>query len=142
MAIISIMTALTLEETEAAHARQKKRYRDDAAAKQYSEREHIRSEIPTRKIVKDLIKISDTLQLGYEERETPSGETIREELDTTRQQGLYKSADIKFKLLNKTVPDLKQIEIRADITEEALPQAITYTIIRPELHKEETEDAI
>jgi len=56
---------------------------------------------------------------------------MRMELDSTRQQGLSKSAEIKFKLLNKTVPDLKQIELRADVTEEALPQAITFTIIKP-----------
>lgn len=126
------MNALTEQEKHAAHSRQQKRYRDTAAAKQYSEREHIRSEIPTRKLVTDLIDISQTLHNGYEMRTTPSGERMREELDSTRQQGLSKSAEIKFRLLNKTVPDLKQIELRADVTEEALPQAITFTVVRPE----------
>jgi len=131
------MSAITEEEKKAAHARQAKRYRDNAAAKQYAEREHIRSEIPTRAIVIDLIDISKTLHSGYEEIETPSGEMIRTELDSTRQQGLSKAADIKFRLLNKTVPDLKQIEIRADVTEEALPQAITFTIVQPEVYEDE-----
>ena len=133
------MNALTEPEKKAARARQAKRVRDTAAEKQYNEREHIRSEIPTRNIVIDLITISETLHAGWEDRMTPSGEVIREELDATRQQGLSKSAEIKFKLLNKTVPDLKQIEIRADITEEALPQAITFTIIRPD---EDIEDVV
>lgn len=125
------MNVLTEEEKAAAHARQHKRRRDEAAAKQYAEREHIRGEIPTRKIVHDIIRISDVLERGHEIIHTPAGEPIRIELDATRQQGLYKSAEIKFKLLNKTVPDLKQIELRADVTEEALPQAITFTIIEP-----------
>ena len=136
------MSALTEQEQASAKTRQAKRYREEASAKQYAEREHIRSEIPTRKIVGDLIKISETLHRGYEEVVTPSGELMRTELDATRQQGLSKSAEIKFKLLNKTVPDLKQIEIRADITEEALPQMITYTVIRPDPYDEEIEDAV
>ena len=136
---MSHMNALTDTEKADARARQQRRYRDDAAAKQYAEREHIRGEIPTRKIVGDLIQISETLHAGYETVETPSGEMMRQELDATRQSGLARSADIKFKLLNKTVPDLKQIEIRADVTEEALPQAITFTIIKPEPY-EDIED--
>ena len=131
------MTTLTEDDKKAARARQSKRYRDEAAAKQYAEREHIRGEIPTRKLVGDLIDISQTLHHGYEETRTPSGEMIRVELDATRQQGLSKSAEIKFKLLNKTVPDLKQIELRADVTEEALPQAITFTIVQPVLEEED-----
>lgn len=131
------MTALTEQEKAAAQSRQRKRYQDQAAAKQYAEREHIRSEIPTRKLVGDLINISEVLHAGYEDSMTVSGELIRTELDSTRQQGLSKSAEIKFRLLNKTVPDLKQIELRADVTEEALPQAITYTVVVPQ----EAEDA-
>lgn len=128
------------QEKAASRARQAKRARDAAAAKQYAEREHIRGEIPTRKLVTDLISISGTLHSGYEERRTPSGETIREELDSTRQQGLSKAAEIMFKLLNKTVPDLKQIELRADVTEEALPQAITFTIIKPDVLEGELDE--
>jgi len=131
------MSTLTEQEKKEARARQAKRYRDEAAQKQYAEREHIRGEIPTRAIVTDLIDISETLHRGWEDRQTPSGEIIREELDSTRQQGLSKSAEIKFKLLNKTVPDLKQIELRADVTEEALPQAITFTIIKPALEEDD-----
>lgn len=125
------MTALTEDEKQAAKARQHKRYRDEAAAKQYSEREHVRSEIPTHRLMGDVITISDILQQGYEEKTSPAGEVTRTELDATRQNGLYKAAEIKFKLISKTVPDLKQIELRADVTEEALPQAITYRVIRP-----------
>lgn len=127
------MTALTEDEKEAAKSRQQRRYRDDAATKQYAEREHIRSEIPTRKLVGDVIRISDILQAGYETKTSDTGEVTRVELDATRQQGLARSADIKFKLISKTVPDLKQIELRADVTEEALPQSITYTVIRPSI---------
>jgi len=137
VAILRNMNALTEQEMDAAKTRQQRRYQAEASAKQYAEREHIRSEIPTRAIVVSLIKIAGTLESGYEEVITPAGETIRNELDATRQQGLFKAADIKFKLLNKTVPDLKQIELRADVTEEALPQAITYTIIRPEAFEDD-----
>jgi len=34
-------------------------------------------------------------------------------------------------MLSKTMPDLKQIELRADVTQEVLPQAVTFTVIRP-----------
>ena len=127
------MNALSEQDKTAARARQQKRYRDDAAQKQYAEREHIRGEIPTRKLVTDLLQISEVMHRGYEDIMTPAGELMRMELDSTRQQGLSKSAEIKFKLLNKTVPDLKQIELRADVTEEALPQAIEIVIVKPEV---------
>jgi len=127
------MNALSEQDKTAARARQQKRYRDDAAQKQYAEREHIRGEIPTRKLVTDLLQISEVMHQGYEDIMTPAGELMRMELDSTRQQGLSKSAEIKFKLLNKTVPDLKQIELRADVTEEALPQAIEIVIVKPEV---------
>jgi len=131
------MTTLTDEQKAGARARQAKRYRDEAAAKQYNEREHIRGEIPTRRLVRDILTIGNMLQAGSEMRQTVSGELIIEQLDSTRQTGLKAAADIKFKLLNKTVPDLKQIELRADVTEEALPQHITYTVIRPEMLDED-----
>ena len=124
------MSALTPEERDAAHARQQKRYRDMRAAKQYAEREHIRSEIPTRAIVQDLIKISDTLKAGFELKPDPvTQQPVAEELDRTRISALSKAAEIKFKLLNKTVPDLKQVELRADVTEEALPTMVHFKVI-------------
>lgn len=123
---------LTPEERAAAQARQQKRYRDQQALKQYEEREHLRGEIESRTILRNLMTIHNMLYVGREEVITPSGELISQELDRTRQSGLAKSAEIGFKMLNKTIPDLKQIELRADVTEEALPQHITYHVIRPE----------
>jgi len=125
------MSAITEEESAAAKARQKRRYRDAAAMKQYEEREHLRGEIPSRKIVQMNYMIMETFVRGTEEVVTPSGEILTMELDSTRIQSLKAAADIGFKFLSKTVPDLKQIELRADVTEEALPQAITFTIIDP-----------
>ena len=127
------MSGLTDQERAAAHARQQRRYRDQQALKQYDEREHIRGEIPTRRLVRDILTVHDMLLRGRETVETASGEYLDQELDRTRQNGLKAASDIAFKLLNKTVPDLKQIELRADVTEEVLPQTITYTVVRPEV---------
>ena len=123
------MSAITPEESEAAHARQQRRRRDAAAVKQYEEREHLRGEIPSRKIVQMNYKILEILVKGSEDIVTPSGEILVQELDSTRANCLKAAADIGFKFLSKTVPDLKQIELRADVTEEALPQAIQFTIV-------------
>lgn len=123
---------LSDEQRAAAHARQQRRYRDQQALKQYDEREHLRSEIPSRQLVGDILTVKDMLLRGREEVRTPSGEILSQELDRTRQNGLKAAADIAFKLLNKTVPDLKQIELRADVTEEVLPQQVTFHIVSPE----------
>ena len=69
---------------------------------------------------------------GAQTIKTPTGDLIECEIDKTKVASLKAAADIAFKLLNKTVPDLKQIELRADVTEEVLPQAIRYTVVRPE----------
>ena len=122
---------LSDEQRAAAHARQQRRYRDQQALKQYDEREHLRSEIPSRQLVGDILTVKDMLLRGREEVRTPSGEILSQELARTRQNGLKAAADIAFKLLNKTVPDLKQIELRADVTEEVLPQAVTYRVVHP-----------
>ena len=126
------MSAITPEESAAAKARQQRRYRDASALKQYEEREHLRGEIPSRQIVRMNHKIMEIFIKGSEDVTTPSGEILVQELDSTRIQSLKAAADIGFKFLAKTVPDLKQIELRADVTEEALPQAITFTIVTPE----------
>jgi len=118
------MNALTSEESAQAHARQARRKRDAQALKQYEEREHLRGEIPSRHILEMNSKIMEIFIKGAEDVVTPNGEVISQELDRTRITSLKFASDIGFKMLNKTVPDLKQIEIRADVTEEALPQAI------------------
>jgi len=132
------MTTLTDDERATSQARQQKRYRDLAAAEQFDEREHLRSEIPSRAYMRIIDSGIRVLMRGTEETVTPAGEVIITELDSTRQNGIKSAMDACFKMLGKTMPDLKQIEIRADITEEALPQAITYTVVKA--LEEEVED--
>ena len=133
MTIIRDMEPLTEDEIQGARLRQARRQRDEAALKQYAEREHLRGEIRSREYI-GLIHTGITmLYSGHEHIVTPSGETITRELDRTRQAGVKSALDACFKMLNKTMPDLKQIELRADVTEEALPTTITYTVIRPEI---------
>lgn len=124
------MGILTPEEREAAHARQQARYMREKARKQFDEREHLRAEIPSRKLVQDVINIGDILHAGKEAVMLPSGHVEEMELDRTRINALKSAADIKFKLLAKTVPDLKQIELRADVTQEVLPGAIEFVVVK------------
>lgn len=124
------MGILTPEEREAAHARQQARYMREKARKQFDEREHLRAEIPSRKLVMDVINIGDILHAGKEAVMLPSGQREEMELDRTRINALKSAADIKFKLLAKTVPDLKQIELRADVTQEVLPGAIEFVVVK------------
>lgn len=127
------MTELTDKQKTAAHARQDKRYREEAALKQYNEREHLRGEIHSREYIHMVHAGIVMLFRGNEQILTPSGEFITQELDRTRQAGIRAAMDGCFKMLNKTVPDLKQIELRADVTQEVLPQTIEYTVVRPEM---------
>ena len=124
------MGILTPEEREAAHARQQARYMREKARKQFDEREHLRAEIPSRKLVQDVINIGDILHAGKEAVVLPSGRVEEMELDRTRINALKSAAEIKFKLLAKTVPDLKQIELRADVTQEVLPGAIEFVVVK------------
>lgn len=118
-------------EREAAHARQQRRYRDEQALKQYQEREHLRGEIPSREIVRGIMTVQNMFLRGTETIKTHENGFIEQELDRTRIAALKAYQDAGFKLLNKTVPDLKQIELRADVSEEVLPQTITYKVVRP-----------
>lgn len=140
MVILPAMSAITPEESAASKARQQRRYRDAHALKQYEEREHLRGEIPSRKIVQMNSKIMEILIKGNEDVVTPSGEILVQELDSTRANCLKAAADIGFKFLSKTVPDLKQIELRADVSEEALPQAITFTVVRAGGENDDDDD--
>lgn len=126
------MSGLTDEQKAAAQARQNKRYREEAALKQFEEREHLRGEIPSRKYIKTIDAGISILMRGSEMKMAPDGEIYPQELDRTRQAGIKAAMDACFKMLNKTVPDLKQIELRADVTEEVLPQSISFTVVRPD----------
>ena len=123
---------LSQEDQAAARARSHKRHREAAALRQYEEREHIRGQIPTRSIVNMNLRIMQLLAQGREKVTLPEGGEVEIELDKTRISSLKAAADLGFKMLAKTVPDLKQIELRADITEESLPQSITYRVVTPE----------
>lgn len=126
------MNILTEDEKRSARNRNAKRHRDEQARKQYHEREHLRGEIRSREyigVVHDAIML---LQRGQETMLDGCGMVISVELDRTRQAGLKASAELALRMLGKTMPDLKQIELRADVTQEVLPQTITYTVITPD----------
>lgn len=125
------MTALTDDEKRAARNRQEKRYREERARKQYNEREHLRGEIQSRKYIGIIDSSIDKLYAGRETVAGPDGQLVSRELDRTRQAGIKLGADLALRMLSKTMPDLKQIELRADITQEVLPQAITFTVVKP-----------
>ena len=125
------MTALTDEEKRDARNRQEKRYREEKARKQYSEREHLRGEIESRKYIRIIDEAVMLLHRGRETILTCDGVAVLQELDRTRQASLKSAAELSLKMLGKTMPDLKQIELRADITQEVLPQTISFTVVRP-----------
>ena len=129
------MTALTDEDKRVARNRQEKRYRDEQARKQYHEREHLRGEIKSRKYIRVIDDVVDLLKAGREPV-FEDGVTGFRELDRTRQAGLKAAAELSLRMLSKTMPDLKQIELRADVTQEVLPQAVTFTVIRPNEEEE------
>ena len=131
MAIIARMTALTDDEKRTARNRQEKRRRDELTKKQYNEREHLRGEIQSRKYIGIVDDAIGLLKAGREVVLSADGATVLQELDRTRQAGLKAAAELSLRMLGKTMPDLKQIELRADITQEVLPQAITFTVIKP-----------
>lgn len=124
------MSILNEEEQEAARARQARRYREASALKQYEEREHLRGEIPSRHILEMNSKIMEVFVKGEEDVIMANGTVETRELDRTRVSMLKAASEIGFKMLSKTVPDLKQIELRADVSEEALPQAITFHVVK------------
>lgn len=125
------MTALTEEEKRASRARNEKRRREEQALKQYNEREHLRGEIQSRKYIGVVDNSINILRDGYERIVDADGTAYKRELDRTRQHGLKLAAELSLRMLGKTMPDLKQIELRADVTQEVLPQAITFTVVKP-----------
>lgn len=117
------MSGLTDLEKQEARQRQQERYRE-AAAKHYAEREHLRGEIKSREYISLIHDSIIKLFYGEETLETPAGERMVVELDRTRQAGIKAAMDGAFKMLNKTVPDLKQIEVSSDIHTESTNELV------------------
>jgi len=87
------------------------------AERRVEEREHLRLEIKARKLLEDTHTAVDKLFLGIEESPTQPGLIVP--LTRDRIAAIKAGADIAAKLLNKVLPDLKQVEIRADETKDA-----------------------
>lgn len=87
------------------------------AERRVEEREHLRLEIKTRKLIEGMQDTVVTLIRGTEESSMEPG--LEVPLTRDRITALKAAADISGRLLNKTLPDLKQVEIRDDEAKEA-----------------------
>jgi len=87
------------------------------AERRVEEREHLRLEIKARKLLEDTHTAVDKLFLGTEESPIEPGLIVP--LTRDRIAAIKAGADIAAKLLNKVLPDLKQVEIRADEAKDA-----------------------
>jgi len=83
------------------------------AENKVEEREHLRLEIKSRKMIEEMQEAAIMLFTGvelFEDKET--GEAVLRPLGRDRIASLKAGADIADKLLKKVLPDLKQIELQ------------------------------
>ena len=81
------------------------------AERRVEEREHLRLEIHSRKLIVEMQDAAIKLFLGIEESHNEAGLYVP--LTRDRIAGLKAGADIADKLLKKVLPDLKQVELTA-----------------------------
>jgi hypothetical protein len=86
------------------------------AISRLAEREHLRLEIQSRKLLECIHDAAFMLFVGYEESQEEPG--LFMPLTRDRQNSLKAGAEIALKLLNKVMPDLKQIELDRQSKEE------------------------
>lgn len=83
------------------------------AENRVEEREHLRLEIQSRKIIEKMQEAAFMLYLGVEAfTDDLTGVTVLRPLGRDRIASLKAAADISDKLLKKVLPDLKQIELQ------------------------------
>lgn len=94
------------------------------ALQRIEEREHLRLEIETRELIHKMQDAAFLLYMGYEG--TIDDPDLQMPLSRDRIMALKSAADISGKLLNKVLPDLKQVELSesSDGNSEAVLQDI------------------
>lgn len=87
------------------------------AARRLEEREHLRLEIKSRKLMEEMHVATFKLFAGVEESPTEPGLIVP--LTRDRIAALKAGADIAAKMLNKVLPDLKQVELKEEDSQNA-----------------------